>query len=472
MAQRDISFWNGVSGLDTAPALLSEIVSAAADVSLLVAANDRVISVQGGREGELGHRLSHAEGQPITAYLAEDSRAKMTSALKQLREDGQFDRAVEVNHTDTSGPHIPVRYRLLKIDPDGTALLLGRDLSAISETQAQLVETQMSLEQGYEARREFDARYRLLLRTVRDAIVFMSVSDGRIRDLNEPAASILGSTRSELLDTVFAETFEDRSKEEFAEAVMGAAMSEKAAGLKLRARRVRTPVRVEPQVFRAAGERVVIARLMREDDVGAQRDGLAIDLSALFDKSSDALVFASTGGTIMHCNDAFLDMIDAAHMSDVAGTSLSQFLGRGQVDLNVLAENAKRHGQMRLYSSKIVNDLGASTAVEMSCTYLNDRAEPELGFVIRDASRSEAARRPSLQPTEESSRNVMELVGSATLKEIVAETTDVVEKMCIETAVSLTRNNRVAAAEMLGLSRQSLYVKLRKYGLLSRETDN
>jgi len=58
----------------------------------------------------------------------------------------------------------------------------------------------------------------------------------------------------------------------------------------------------------------------------------------------------------------------------------------------------------------------------------------------------------------------MELVGSATLKEIVSETTDVVEKMCIETAVSLTRNNRVAAAEMLGLSRQSLYVKLRCSG--------
>jgi DNA-binding NtrC family response regulator len=65
-------------------------------------------------------------------------------------------------------------------------------------------------------------------------------------------------------------------------------------------------------------------------------------------------------------------------------------------------------------------------------------------------------------------QNVMDLVGSAPLKDIVAATTDVVEKMCIETAVELTRNNRVAAAEMLGLSRQSLYVKLRKYGLLNK----
>jgi DNA-binding protein Fis len=42
--------------------------------------------------------------------------------------------------------------------------------------------------------------------------------------------------------------------------------------------------------------------------------------------------------------------------------------------------------------------------------------------------------------------------------------------MCIEAALDLTSNNRAAASEMLGLSRQSLYVKLRKYGLLSKDT--
>ena len=67
--------------------------------------------------------------------------------------------------------------------------------------------------------------------------------------------------------------------------------------------------------------------------------------------------------------------------------------------------------------------------------------------------------------------SVMELVGFAELKDIVAETADVVESMCIETAVELTRNNRVAAAEMLGLSRQSLYVKLRKYGLIGNDSE-
>jgi DNA-binding NtrC family response regulator len=51
------------------------------------------------------------------------------------------------------------------------------------------------------------------------------------------------------------------------------------------------------------------------------------------------------------------------------------------------------------------------------------------------------------------------------LRELVRETTDVIERMCIEAALKLTGDNRVTAAEMLGLSRQSLYVKLRRYGL-------
>jgi len=35
----------------------------------------------------------------------------------------------------------------------------------------------------------------------------------------------------------------------------------------------------------------------------------------------------------------------------------------------------------------------------------------------------------------------------------------------IEAALELTGDNRASAAEMLGLSRQSLYVKLRRFGM-------
>jgi DNA-binding NtrC family response regulator len=51
------------------------------------------------------------------------------------------------------------------------------------------------------------------------------------------------------------------------------------------------------------------------------------------------------------------------------------------------------------------------------------------------------------------------------LKELVRESTDMIERLCIEAALEVTGDNRASAAEMLGLSRQSLYVKLRRYGL-------
>ena len=58
-----------------------------------------------------------------------------------------------------------------------------------------------------------------------------------------------------------------------------------------------------------------------------------------------------------------------------------------------------------------------------------------------------------------------ELIGRVSLRDLVRESTEVIERLAIEAALELTHSNRTLAAEMLGLSRQSLYVKLRRYGI-------
>ena len=65
-----------------------------------------------------------------------------------------------------------------------------------------------------------------------------------------------------------------------------------------------------------------------------------------------------------------------------------------------------------------------------------------------------------------------ELVGRVPLKDLVRETTDIIERMCIEAALKITGDSRASAAEMLGLSRQSLYVKLRRYGIGDIDDDS
>jgi DNA-binding NtrC family response regulator len=48
---------------------------------------------------------------------------------------------------------------------------------------------------------------------------------------------------------------------------------------------------------------------------------------------------------------------------------------------------------------------------------------------------------------------------------LVRNTSAVVERACIEQALRDAHGNRTAAADALGLSRQSLYAKLERYGL-------
>jgi DNA-binding NtrC family response regulator len=51
----------------------------------------------------------------------------------------------------------------------------------------------------------------------------------------------------------------------------------------------------------------------------------------------------------------------------------------------------------------------------------------------------------------------------------VRETTDYVERLCVIAALEMTGNNRASAAEVLGLSRQSLYSKLNRFGLTASD---
>jgi DNA-binding NtrC family response regulator len=91
--------------------------------------------------------------------------------------------------------------------------------------------------------------------------------------------------------------------------------------------------------------------------------------------------------------------------------------------------------------------------------------QPCFGFAIRDVGRRIRVTPEAEKAFPRSLEHLNEVIGRVALKDIVREATDVIERLCIEAALDLTGDNRASAAEMLGLSRQSLYVKLRRYGL-------
>ena len=108
--------------------------------------------------------------------------------------------------------------------------------------------------------------------------------------------------------------------------------------------------------------------------------------------------------------------------------------------------------------------------VEISAAAVTRNEGTKIIFFSRDISRRLTSDHPLTERLPRSIEQITERVGRLPLKELVRESTDVIEALCIEAALKLTRDNRASAAEILGLSRQSLYTKLRRYGIGETES--
>jgi transcriptional regulator PpsR len=132
----------------------------------------------------------------------------------------------------------------------------------------------------------------------------------------------------------------------------------------------------------------------------------------------------------------------------------------------VLLANLRQHGSVRRFNTLMRGEYGATADIELSATSILNGKQPAFGFTIRNVGdRLAMETHVGARELPRSVEQLTELVGRVPLKDLVRETTDVIERLCIEAALELTGDNRASAAELLGLSRQSLYVKLRRYGL-------
>ena len=140
-------------------------------------------------------------------------------------------------------------------------------------------------------------------------------------------------------------------------------------------------------------------------------------------------------------------------------------MGRPGIDVNLLVSNLREHGTLRDFATVIRGEFGNTEEVEVTAVSVSDGPQPCIGMVIRQMRRRNSQAPERNTAFSQSVEHLAELVGSVPLKDLVRETTDMIEQMCIEAALKLTDDNRASAAQILGLSRQSLYTKLRRYGL-------
>jgi len=153
-------------------------------------------------------------------------------------------------------------------------------------------------------------------------------------------------------------------------------------------------------------------------------------------------------------------LMKVSYRKDLVGNPATGVLHGG------LISSLLEDGAVRLFSTMLRGEYGTTTEVEISAVAVENDGRTCLGFTIRNVGRRMSSEPLQGLPFPSSSEQLSELVGRVPLKELVRETTDIIERLFIESALQVTDGNRAYAAQMLGLSRQTLYAKLHRHELV------
>jgi transcriptional regulator PpsR len=467
-----VSLKNAFAALQ--PADTASLIAAASDLALLVDAEGVIRDVAIGNQELADLGPAQWIGKSWAETVTVESRPKVHALLQGSSGSGDTHTPWRhINHASERGNDVPVMYSAIHTGSSGQVVAIGRDLRQFAAVQQRLIAAQQSMQRDYSRLRQLETRYRALFQAVSEAVLIVDASTLRVVEANPAASTLLSETPKRLAGRAVVDCFDDASGAKLLTRFESLRNSRQMETGVLRLQLVRAgESEVSASVFRLDNNTYFLLRIVPPQDT-TEPAGNASRLAVLaaIDRAPDALVVTDLVGQVLYANQSFAEMIQFDSPESVVGESLERWMGRSGVDLGVLMATLRQNDAVRLFPTIIRGRFGNETSVEISAAAVHDVKRPCLGFSLRDISRrpkTDAREDPGLSRAVS---QLAELVGRVPLKDIVGQTTDLIEQMCIEAALHLTRDNRAAAAEMLGLSRQSLYVKLRRFGLSDQATD-
>ncbi|MBX9871761.1 MAG: transcriptional regulator PpsR [Burkholderiaceae bacterium] len=405
-------------------------------------------------------------GRPWLETVTTESRIKVQELL-QTSDAPETMRWRHINHPSPMGNDIALQYVVLPLG-NGKILAIGRDLEAQAELQRRLVETQQSMERDYLRLRQIEARYRVLFDTSAEAVLLVDAGSQRVLEANVGAQSLLKDAGKRLVGRDIRECFESESQGEVQSLLRMALATGRIEMCAARVAGVSAPLTVSATVFRQEGGAQFLVRLVsREAVVEPHHDnGTSLALVEAMEHFPDGWLLTDTAGVIKNVNEETMALMGLTAASQIVGQSMERWLQRGAVDWGVLNTSLRQQLPVRSFATEVRTLSGLTLPVDVSAVYLS-RPEPTYAFFVRDLNRRPSGVVAGATGPAHPFAELSQLVGRRPIKDIVGETVDTIERMCIESALELTHNNRASAAEMLGLSRQSLYVKLRRYGIVA-----
>ncbi len=408
-------------------------------------------------EGWLGQSWAEIGGDKVRR-MVDDARSGGISAFRQI------------NQRFPSGLEIPLEFTTVLLGGRAGMLAIGKNLQAVAELQSRLIAAQQTMERDYWKLREIETRYRLVFDASDEAVVIVSASNLRIVEANRSAIEALNSTRRRNEDLVGRELLHDVATED-REAVreMLARVRERGKALSIL---VHLGPDAKPWMLRGSlvtsePGHIFLLQFASASPALAQVPTEVSAIEELVEALPDAFVALDESGVIVGVNQAFLDLAQIGSKVMAIGESLSRWLFQPGADLNALLTNVDRHGSVRLFTTTLHGELGSETVIEISAA----RSESgQIGVLLRNV-----ARRLPVQGESDMLRMALgpisEQIGRSSLRKLVKNTVSIVEQHYVKEALEISGGNRTATAELLGLSRQSLYAKLNRYDLEEKGSD-
>ncbi len=448
------------------------LIASAADITLVLDAAG-VVQDLALQSDELMRDLQDSDqwiGRPVAATVTPDSRSKVEALLHDAATN--FDtRWRHINHLTADGRSVPVLYCCVPLGDAGRLVAFGRDLRLMSALQQRLVTAQQSMERDYSRLRDIEMRYRLLFQLSSEAVLILDAGKQRVVEANPAARALFDVEVGELVGLGLAQMFTEDSARRVQEHLtsVGAGVASEDVSVQTSPRSVQggREVNVHASIFRQDSQTLFLVRVSSSYPAlaSAPMPDVKTKLLRAVESAPDGFVVTDNKGEILTANAAFLEMAQLVHEEHARGRPLEQWVGESGVDVSVLLANLRQRGAVRFFLTTLRGNDGGSARVEISAVSVRNGGQPSFGFAIRNVGSRLESEPQAAKRLPRSVEQLTELIGRVPLKDLVREATEVIERLCIEAALELTGDNRASAAELLGLSRQSLYVKLRRYGM-------
>jgi transcriptional regulator PpsR len=401
--------------------------------------------------------LDSWRGRPWDKTVSPDLAARVSQAMQASRDSGES-QCFRIQQILPSGRELPLEYTTVSLGKRAGFVAIGRNLQNVSDLQSRLVDAMKAREQDFWRLRDIERRYRAVLDASDEAVALVRASNMRVVEANVQAARGLGLLTG-------AEFFPDlgpRDRKAFEAALALARAQGRAPNIVLHMHSG-APWSLRASLVTSDADSFYLLQ-MSALDAAAEAPSEYAGVDLILHRLPDAFVVTDREGAILKANPTFLDLTQAGMDSAVIGQNLRRWLSHPGEDFPVILSLIERHGSVRMLRCRLEGELGSTTQVELSA--VSDRAQnpQNFGFIMRDVSPRESRGdrigafalddlAPGLSAPEDS------------MEEVVRASIETIERRYIEEALALHRGNRTLAARRLGLSRQTLHVKLNKYKL-------